>query len=136
VLRATLGEVTRATLALGAMLPSRLPAYQRYAIEIGLAEILTNVVKHGRIGEAPGSIRITWREREDRIEFVICDTGRAIPAERLAEADDTTFDYETTDISSLPESGMGLALIKASFDVVEYRSRSGFNRMLLQKIYS
>jgi len=136
VLRATLGEVTRATLAVGAMLPSRLTAYQRDAIEIGLAEILTNVVKHGRVGEAPGPVRVTWRERDDRLEFSICDTGRPIPADRLAEADETTFDYEPTDIGNLPESGLGLALIKAAFDVVDYRSRAGMNRMLLQKIYT
>lgn len=134
-LRATLGEVTRATLAVGAMLPTRLTAHQRDAIEIGLAEVLTNVVKHGQAGQAPGRVRVTWRERDDRLEFVICDMGRPIPSERLAQADDTTFDFDSTDIGNLPESGLGLALIKSSFDVVDYRSRGRVNRMLLQKFF-
>jgi anti-sigma regulatory factor (Ser/Thr protein kinase) len=64
----------------------------------------------------------------------VTDAGRPIPGDRLATAGrDTTFGFDPTDVGGLPERGMGLGIIKATFDHVGYRSKDGINRLRLGK---
>ena len=129
---ATLAEVAQATQQLRALLPDWLSDGERDAIELALAEALTNIVQHGFGKDRGQPERLRVRERDAAVEIDLWDQGRPIPRERLRNADaSTTFQFDPTDLAGLPEGGMGLALIKSAFHEVRYGSRDGTNRLHL-----
>jgi serine/threonine-protein kinase RsbW len=130
-LQATLAEVATATQHARRLLPARIDAAACDRIELALAEALTNIVEHGYGGDAAATVRVRMLDRPGALEVDIVDRGRPIPDGLLEQADDTTFDFDPTDLAALPEGGMGLALIKAAFHEVRYRSRAGVNRLQL-----
>ena len=129
---ATLAEVAQATQKVRRLLPDWLSGGECDAIELALAEALTNIVRHG-FGSTPGQpVRLRVRERAGALEIDLWDQGQPIPEDRLALADpSTTFLFDPTNLAGLPEGGMGLALIKAAFHEVRYGSRDGVNRLHL-----
>ena len=128
----TLADVAQATQQVRGLLPDWLSGSECDAIELALAEALTNIVQHG-FGSGPGQpVRLRVRERGGALEVDLWDQGRPIPKDRLALADpSTTFLFDPTNLAGLPEGGMGLALIKAAFHEVRYGSRDGVNRLHL-----
>jgi serine/threonine-protein kinase RsbW len=132
VVQATLAEVARATERLRTLLPDWLSDSERDAIELALAEALTNIVEHGFGHDSEQRVRLRVRERDAALEIDLWDHGRPIPPGRLRQADpETTFLYDPTDLAALPEGGMGLALIRSAFHEVRYGSRDGMNRLHL-----
>lgn len=129
---ATLGDVAQATQQVRGLLPDWLSDGERDAIELALAEALTNIVQHGFGKDHGQPVRLRVRERGGALEIDLWDQGRPIPSARLAQADpSTTFQFDHTNLAALPEGGMGLALIKAAFHEVRYGSRNGVNRLHL-----
>jgi serine/threonine-protein kinase RsbW len=131
-LQAALAQVAPATQRVRALLPGWLADAERDAIELALAEALTNIVEHGYGADTLEPVRLRVRERPTGLEIDIWDRGQPIP-DGLIESTDvtTTFLYDPTDLDGLPEGGMGLALIKAAFDEVRYGTRDGVNRLRL-----
>jgi serine/threonine-protein kinase RsbW len=91
-------------------------------------EWLVNVVKHSYGCESSGQITICVVAGPDSIELMIEDTGRGMPAWRL-DAAPSELSFNPTDLTALPESGMGLTIIKSVMDSVHYRSEQGVNRL-------
>jgi serine/threonine-protein kinase RsbW len=133
VVQPTLEDVAQAVQALQRALPARLPEPDRHALEIALCEVLTNIVQHGLAGAAGAPIEVSCEERADAVVVEVRDSGRAIPRERLDAAGPDAFDFDSDDLAALPQGGFGLALVKAAFDVVDYRSEDGVNCMHLEK---
>ena len=99
-------------------------------VELALVEAATNVVRHG-YGPEGGPIRIEASEFPDGVVVRISDWGRPIPGEALASAGLSRFDFDPTELTDLPEGGMGLSLIAAVMDEVSYRSDGGQNVLTL-----
>lgn len=132
VVQATLADVALATVQLRSLLPAWLSDGERDAIELALAEALTNIVEHGFGQDCEQHVRLRLRERHAALEIDVWDQGQPIPAGRLdAASASTTFMYDTTDLAAVPEGGMGLALIKSAFHEVRYASHDGLNRLHL-----
>ncbi len=100
------------------------------AIELGVAEVLTNIVQHGQV---PGSIEVECLRREDAVEVLVRDAGRPIPFERLVQAGPASFDFDPADLDRLPDHGMGLALVKALFHSLDYQQAGGRNLLRLRR---
>ncbi|MGZ5179971.1 MAG: ATP-binding protein [Ramlibacter sp.] len=132
VLQATLADVAPATQQVRQLLPDWLGADECDAIELALAEALTNIVEHGYGRDSNARVRLRLLERPGALEIDVWDQGRPIPPGRLEQADaTTTFQFDPTDLAGLPEGGMGLALIKSAFHEVRYATRDGVNRLHL-----
>jgi serine/threonine-protein kinase RsbW len=118
---------------LQALLPAGLEEIEGHAIELALWEALTNIARHG-YREAPEGawLRITWRERPGAVEVDVQDAGSPIPANVLREKSSTP-ERDPDDLDALPESGMGLAIIHAAFDEVQYATAEGVNTLRLVK---
>jgi serine/threonine-protein kinase RsbW len=115
---------------------TNLPADQIDELELGVVEAVNNVIRHG-YGGAPGMpVAVAVTLGDDRVEVEIRDRGVAIPAGLLDRAGDDLPDPDPTDIGSLPESGMGLRLIRAVASRVRYDSRGGENTLRLEKLLS
>ena len=132
---ATLEAVARTTAALGPLLPARLPESDRQAVELGLAEALSNIVRHGHAGRSTQAVEVEWQETGRALRIEIRDAGLPIPAAELNRDGPSVFDFDVTDLGRLPEGGMGLELIRGAFDRLDYVSRDGVNRLRLVKFF-
>lgn len=131
-LQASLAQVATTTQRVRQLLPDWLGEAERDAIELALAEALTNIVEHGYGHDSTEPVRLRIRERSGALEIDIWDRGQPIPDGMIENTDvTTTFMFDPTDLDGLPEGGMGLALIKAAFNEVQYGTRDGVNRLRL-----
>jgi anti-sigma regulatory factor (Ser/Thr protein kinase) len=97
----------------------------RYATAV--MEWLVNVVKHSYADGSGSRISIHAEAGPEAIELKIEDTGVGMaPGQFETAPSEVVFDH--TNLNALPESGMGLAIIKAVMDSVHYRSEGGVNR--------
>ncbi|HBG98902.1 MAG TPA: ATP-binding protein [Rhodobacteraceae bacterium] len=93
-------------------------------VELLLAELLNNVVRHACRGRPGHSIEIALRERPDGLLVLIRDDGvpmpgGAPPPGRVHDPDD------------LPEGGFGWGLIRMLARDIRYARRRGRNRIAL-----
>jgi serine/threonine-protein kinase RsbW len=89
------------------------PAWNEFRMHVvsAVGEAFNNIVLHGYAGRADGVIEMEIRTRRDRISVELRDYGSSF--------DPTT--VPTPDFDSLPESGLGLFIIKA-FMKISYRA--------------
>jgi serine/threonine-protein kinase RsbW len=131
-LQAALAQVAPTTQRVRQLLPGWLDEPERDAIELALAEALTNIIEHGYGHDSTDPVRLRLLERSGALEIDIWDRGQPIPEGLIENTDvSTTFLFDPTDLDGLPEGGMGLALIKAAFHDVRYGTRDGVNRLRL-----
>lgn len=98
------------------------------AFEICIMESINNVIKHAYKGENNKSILVKLRTDKKLIELEIIDEGT--PRTKFEIPD---LDFDPKDINNLPESGMGLYIIKQLMDELKYESRNGKNHFILRK---
>jgi serine/threonine-protein kinase RsbW len=98
----------------------------RYATAV--MEWLVNVVKHSYRHAAGARITIRVIVGAEAIELMVEDTGLGMAPWRFEAAPaEVLFDH--SDLAALPESGMGLAIIKSVMDSVHYQTEHGVNRL-------
>lgn len=103
------------------------------AIELCVVEAVTNAIQHGRFPLTAGAVRVILDLSRDRVVATITDRGEPIPAESLAAAGPQVFDFDPDDWDRLPESGLGLAIIKSAMDEVRYERIGDENVLVLSK---
>jgi serine/threonine-protein kinase RsbW len=133
MIQASLAEVSRVAQALRLFIPDQMSDEDKMAVELGCVEALTNIVTHGYHNEESKTVEVNYDHTSTGIVIELRDHGQAIPEQNLAQAGSQVFEFDPDDIASLPESGMGLALIKASFDVVRYERSADVNILRLEK---
>ena len=127
VVPATLQDARAATERI-VRLCDRLDVEERARYGTAVMEWLVNVVKHSYAHRAGARIVIHAVTGPDAIELMVEDTGQGMaPANFDAAPGEVQFD--PLDVDSLPESGMGLAIIKSVMDSVRYHSEHGVNRL-------
>ena len=133
LVQATLEDVTHSMVLLRTILPAQLGEDECHSVEIGLAEALANVVLHGYAGLKAEPFKVRWSVSQRLLLLEILDRGRPIPEDRLRSAGPDTFGFDPTVLDALPEGGLGLSLMLAAFDRVDYSSADGVNRLRLTK---
>ncbi len=101
------------------------------AFNICLTEAANNVIKHSYKEEAGKNISIKLRKEADYLVLEIVDEGIT-----RSNLDIPDLDFDPQDIDNLPESGMGLYIIKQLMDDVNYFSINGKNYFILKKSIS
>jgi anti-sigma regulatory factor (Ser/Thr protein kinase) len=91
-------------------------------------EWLVNVVKHSYAHASGAQIRICAVAGPEGIELIVEDSGQGMAPWKF-DAAPSELNFDATDITRLPESGMGLAIIKSVMDSVRYHSDCGVNRL-------
>ncbi len=74
-------------------------------------EAFNNIVLHGYRGRTDGLLEVEAEMTADRITLRLIDTGQGVNFD----------DVEPPDFASVPESGMGVFMIHALVDDVQYR---------------
>lgn len=99
-----------------------------YNIELSLVEALTNVINHSYHRKPGHFIEVLITLNETYVSFQIIDTGDKAPPLNLKKE----LTYDPGDVSTLPESGMGLFLIHCIMDEV-FQSEDGGKNILIMK---
>ncbi|ESR27171.1 ATP-binding protein [Lutibaculum baratangense] len=122
--------------AVRAICSDRLSEEDLDAIELSLVEATTNVIKHGYNGRSGETLKIGVALHSDRVVIEVVDTAPPMDAAQLEQAGEERFDFDETNIESLPEGGMGLALIRMNMDEVEYVAQKRQNRLRMTKMFA
>jgi serine/threonine-protein kinase RsbW len=104
-------------MALGRQEPSRESHEFDDKVVSALGEAFNNVAIHAYRGVLPGSVELEIEASAEGITLRLADTGRAFePAEEVRR---------TPAMASLPESHMGLFIMRSCMDKVTYRPGGG-----------
>ncbi len=128
---ATLADARAATERL-MTLGGRFDEESRALYETAVMEWLANVVKHSYHSNEDGIIRLVAQAGALELHLVIEDRGRGLSAAQF-EAAPCQIEFDPGATSDLPESGMGLAILKAVMDSVLYEQQQGINRLIAVK---
>jgi len=131
--RSTLDAVSALSVTLSSYIAQRLDSDTKSAIELGITEALVNVVKHGYPAGDVGLVELQYVEYPDRVMLRVKDHGIPIPSSKLQRTGDVVFHFDPLDMENVPESGMGIAIIKASFDDIDYVTGELGNTLTLIK---
>ncbi len=106
------------------LMPGQIPQDEVARMEIGLHEVLNNIIEHG-YGGKPDQIIDFWAcRRRGRLMLLIEDSGLPHPAPSPQPE-------EIVDIEQMSERGRGLWLIQQCFASVRYRVRKNRNQTIL-----
>jgi serine/threonine-protein kinase RsbW len=124
---ATASALARAAEALDAFCAAeRLPADLAWRLRVAVDEVLANIVSHGARGGRAPTIEVAFRRSGDDVELVVSDDGPAF--DPLAQpAPDVTLPLEARE-----PGGLGIALVKALMDNVQYE-RTTRNVLTMRK---
>jgi|SRR5579871_2738348 len=92
-------------------------------IILAVDEACTNVIRHAYQGRTDGEMSICVREIQDGIEFLLRDEGT--PADCSC--------WPKRSLDEVRPGGLGLPLIQAVMDCMEYRCTGGYNELRLAK---
>jgi anti-sigma regulatory factor (Ser/Thr protein kinase) len=87
-----------------------------YALRLAIEEVCINLIHYGYKGMAPGPIRVSFRQRGDRITVKIHDHARPFDPAMAPQPD------LTSDAEARPIGGLGWYLVKQSVDELDYQS--------------
>ena len=100
-----------------------LPEEFTHEVVSAIGEAFNNVVLHAYADGAAGDIIIEIRTLDDRMEFEVQDFGAGFNPD----------DAPIPDLENLPESGMGLFIIRAFVDDLSYRPGSPNALMMMKR---
>ncbi len=122
VLDSRLEEIRRLGPWLAQALPQAADDPAIAVLELVLVELVSNTIRHGHANEPGHAIRLRLELLENRRVLIeIRDRGTPIPAEILNRSNDP-LGFAAEDVEVLPESGLGLAMVRAAVDRFEYRT--------------
>lgn len=81
-----------------------------YQVESAVGEAFNNICIHGYRGRPLGSVKVRIETGSDRLDVRLEDRGRAFDPGAVP----------VPDLEAMPESGMGLFIIRSFMDVVTY----------------
>ena len=98
---------------------------RRTILELALVEAATNAVRHAYRDLPPGPVTVRLLRTGTRLTMTVVDRGQAFDPAAIPPKPEPDPD----DPSTWPEGGMGLGIIRAAADEVEYASEGGENRL-------
>jgi len=99
-----------------------------YHLELCVVEAVNNATKHAYHSEAGHSVEVDVLLFRDRITFKVCDSG-----ESLKPAKVQLLRFDPQNLETVPASGMGLFIMHALMDEINYETVSGFNILTMSK---
>lgn len=103
-----------------------IPAGEAWRLKVSLDEALSNVVRHGRVNPRD-DVAIAMRMAEGAVELTVSDGGPAFNPLDAPAAD------RAGPLEAREPGGVGIVLVRALMDDVEYARRDGLNVLTLRK---
>lgn len=105
-----------------------LPEGECADIELCVVEGVNNAVKHAYKNQSGNDIDIVLTVKTDRMVIEIFDTGKGMVIEEIKSP---VFNFNSLD--TIPESGMGLYIIKSIMDEVHYNREHNRNKLTMTR---
>ncbi len=102
-------------------------------VELSVVEAINNVIKHGYAGSRGRDVEVQIGLEKARVVIQIIDTAHPMDQKLLDASTASPFVFDESDLHSVPEGGMGLALIQMNMDEVDYGSVEGRNCLRMIK---
>lgn len=99
-----------------------------YHLELCVVEAVSNATKHAYHSQAGHPVEVDILLFQDRITFKISDTGESLEPKKVR-----LLRFDPQKLETLPESGMGLFIMHALMDEVNYETLSGRNTLTMSK---
>jgi len=96
----------------------------RFAIELCLEEVLSNIVRHGYAGETGHALTVDFIRAEGKALFVVEDSAPAFEPLQPGEA-------VSADLNTITPGGQGLRLLYRFANSVKYERLADGNRLTL-----
>jgi anti-sigma regulatory factor (Ser/Thr protein kinase) len=126
-----LSEVGRVQEELSGLWESRgLPADIEGTVSLALEEVLSNVLRHGRVEGRSAEIRVVFGVDEAGFEFEVSDSAPAY--DPLARPDPDL----SVPLEQRQRGGLGVFLVKKLADELEYARRGGRNVLRFRKLFA
>lgn len=106
-----------------------LPADLEMPVGLALEEVLSNVLRHGRMDGCPRGIRVTFNVREQGFEFEVSDA--ATPFDPLARPEPDI----TLGLDQRRPGGLGVFIVKKLADELNYERREDRNHLRFLKYF-
>lgn len=97
-------------------------------VSLCIAEAVNNSIRHAYHGVQGHNVEAVFRLESDRIVLSVIDTGTP-----MREMPKLSLDFDPEELASVPEGGMGLFIIQAVMDEMNYRSEAGCNTLTMTK---
>jgi serine/threonine-protein kinase RsbW len=107
-----------------------------YQIELCAVEAVTNAIRHAYRLETGNEVTVLMTFDETRIDLEILDRGHSMApqyVERLRNGS-SVLNFDPSNIAALPESGMGLQIMREVMDETAYSTSLGINCLKLTKV--
>ncbi|OPY72951.1 MAG: Serine-protein kinase RsbW [Syntrophorhabdus sp. PtaU1.Bin058] len=101
-----------------------------YYLELCVVEAVNNVIKHAYDSEAGHAVAISITCSNNDMTFEISDSGKKMTGQWPC-----SLDFDSEDLCSIPEHGMGLFIIDSVMDEVTYRSDCDKNTLTMHKYF-
>ncbi len=107
-----------------------------FQVELCVVESVTNAIRHGYKLAADNEVTVMLSVSGGSVVVEVADAGEPMPEEsREALCNGSeVFNFDETDLDSVPEGGMGLQIIHSTMDRVEYSTDGHTNRLRMTKI--
>ncbi len=96
--------------------------------EIALAEVITNIIKHGYNYNEEGDILVELYKSDIAFEFHLIDHADSYSINKISP-----LDFDELELDTLPENGMGLYLVSECMNDLKYIREEDQNRLILVK---
>ena len=98
-------------------------------IKLAIEEAATNVIEYAYPHGTEGDINVTIEADQERIRFILTDSGAEFDPTAVSKAD------TTLTVDERPIGGLGILLVRNLMDSINYERIEGKNILRLEKIY-
>ncbi|MBN1444396.1 MAG: ATP-binding protein [Planctomycetes bacterium] len=99
-----------------------------YTLELAVAEICSNLVRHGARGREGLPLLVRLELKESTAYLTIQDRGLPFDPRNFKRPA-----FDVNNPQTLPVSGLGLPLVHDTIDAIDYQSENGVNTITLVK---
>jgi serine/threonine-protein kinase RsbW len=109
----------------------RMNEVQAYQVELCAVEALTNAIRHSYRSRPGHEVAVILTITNHHLDMEVCDHGEPMSPEhvRRLRQGSGVFQFDHSDLASVPEGGMGLQIMRDVMDQVSYISGGGEGQM-------
>jgi anti-sigma regulatory factor (Ser/Thr protein kinase) len=98
-----------------------------HTVNLGLEEVVTNIIKYGYDDEREHVIEVTLHLAPSGLRIVVVDDGHAFDPLQHPEPD------PTRPLADREPGGLGVSMFRKLFDELQYRRQDDKNSLLMEK---
>lgn len=101
-----------------------------YQVQLAVVEAINNVIKHAYGEQSHHTVELSVSLHWNRMVFVVLDRGK-----KFSDFPKQELKFDSQDLQSLPEEGMGIFIIQNVMDEIQYQSDQGINLLKMVKYF-